>query len=142
MQSATENPRAKANSKWVEYNLPSKQSTAASKEQKELEECTFRPKINNFQTRRNKKQEELQAKELATTNSAFESNYDTQKQKPKGYEKVVNRLRQHNENQEKLRKDEEMRRIGNTLSKDTIAKMKPPSFLNNPDREKKNARRN
>jgi len=31
-----------------------------------------------------------------------------------------------------------MRRIGNTLSKDTIAKMKPPSFLNNPDREKKN----
>ena len=48
MQSATENPRAKPNRKWVEYNLPNKQSSAASKEQKELEECTFRPKINNF----------------------------------------------------------------------------------------------
>jgi hypothetical protein len=43
----------------VEYNLPNKQSSAASKEQKELEECTFRPKINTFQTKKNKKLEEL-----------------------------------------------------------------------------------
>ena len=56
------------------------------------------------------------------------------KQMPKGYAKTVERLRKHKEEQDKLKQVEELKDRGQRYAKEKLDKMKPPSFVSNPDR--------
>ena len=62
---------------------------------------------------------------------------DVPKQMPKGYAKVVERMRKHQEQQEKFKHEEELKVIGGRYGKDKLEKMKPPSFLNDDQRTQK-----
>ena len=62
---------------------------------------------------------------------------------PRGYAKVVERMRNHQEQKNKQKQDEEKKNIGERYGKERLEKMKPPSFLRKPfDDQKYGKRRN
>lgn len=152
------------------------------KEVKELEQCTFKPKINSLNpqkaqlygigvkqnqqqmpksSRRAAKQQQLLTEPSASSSIGQPGDNagqqpviqklhrhleqilenDVPKQMPKGYAKVVERLRKHKEAQEKFKADEELKVTGGRYAKEKLDKMKPPSFLGNPGREPREQRR-
>lgn len=56
---------------------------------------------------------------------------------PKGYAKTVERLRRQKEEKDKIKEIEEKMERGQRYAKDKLERMKPPSFVNNPDRQNK-----
>ena len=53
---------------------------------------------------------------------------------PKGYAKTVERLRKHKEAQDKFKQEEELKERGQRYAKEKLDRMKPPSFVTNPER--------
>ena len=66
---------------------------------------------------------------------------DVPKQMPKGYAKTVERLRKHKEAQDRIKQEEELKERGQRYAKEKLDRMKPPSFVTNPDRQTKRQQR-
>ena len=77
------------------------------KKQREMEQCVFRPKIQSYDAKKMKRQQE-----------------------PKGYQREVERVRKQRQQYEKMKQEEENRRKGENYAKQRLSKAKPPSFLN------------
>ena len=61
---------------------------------------------------------------------------------PRGYAKVVERMRKHQENKDKIKQEEEKKQIGERYGKERLEKMKPPSFLRKSSEDRYSKKRN
>ncbi len=80
------------------------------KDEKELEECTFKPKLNK--TPRRQENESIAANQL-----------------PRGYYQMVNRMRKVNEEKKALEEKIHKKVIGENYDRVKLMNLKPPSFV-------------
>ena len=146
-------------------------SSRVLQEEKELEECTFKPKIKAYDPKKAnihgvssgkfgpKFEKESTARgaagnpggatfdeppsmmEKGPNHLEYVYEGSVPKHMPKGYAKSVERLRRHKEAQERARQDEEMKDRGHRYNRDKLDKMKPPSFLVDADRSSRQKQR-
>lgn len=90
---------------------PQNPLTHQTREDKELENCTFHPKINTTPLR---KQE----------NESLAAN-----QHPKGYYEMINRMRKVNEDKRAIEEKIQKKAIGENYDKVKLMNIKPPSFV-------------
>jgi hypothetical protein len=113
-------------SKLFEHSESSKamaiHTAAILKEEKELEECTFKPKINQPSggggaagTNRTPRRQE---------NESIAAN-----QVPRGYHQMVNRMRKVNEERKALEEKIHKKVIGENYDRVKLMNLKPPSFV-------------
>jgi hypothetical protein len=113
-------------SKLFEHSESSKamaiHTAAILKEEKELEECTFKPKINQPSggggaagTNRTPRRQE---------NESIAAN-----QVPRGYHQMVNRMRKVNEERKALEEKIHKKAIGENYDRVKLMNLKPPSFV-------------
>ena len=81
-------------------------------EEKELENCTFHPKINVTSMRR-------QENESMAANTTH----------PKGYYEMINRMRKVNEEKRAIEERMQKKAIGENYDKAKLMNIKPPSFV-------------
>jgi hypothetical protein len=81
-----------------------------TREEKELENCTFHPKING------RRQE----------NESMAANAPTH---PKGYFEMINRMRRVNEEKRAIEEKMQRKAIGENYDKAKLMNIKPPSFV-------------
>jgi hypothetical protein len=91
-------------------------TAAILKDEKELEECTFKPKINPpLASNRTPKRQE---------NESIAAN-----QLPRGYYQMVNRMRRVNEEKKALEEKIHKKVIGENYDRVKLMNLKPPSFI-------------
>ena len=83
-----------------------------TREEKELENCTFHPKINTTPMRRQENES------IAANNSH-----------PKGYFEMINRMRKVNEEKRAIEEKIQKKAIGENYDKAKLMNIKPPSFV-------------
>ena len=93
-------------------------TAAIMKEEKELEECTFKPKINHPNSGANRGPPRRQENESITAN-----------QVPRGYYQMVNRMRKVNEERKALEEKIHKKVIGENYDRVKLMQVKPPSFV-------------
>jgi len=86
---------------------PSKVTVTMTREEKEMENCTFHPKINRRQE-----------------NESMAANGH-----PKGYFEMVNRMRRVNEEKRAIEEKMQKKAIGENYDKAKLMNVKPPSFV-------------
>jgi hypothetical protein len=85
-----------------------------SREEKELENCTFHPKINTTPMRR-------QENESMAANAPAAH--------PKGYFEMINRMRKVNEEKRAIEEKMQKKAIGENYDRAKLMNIKPPSFV-------------
>ena len=104
-------------------------TAAILKEEKELEECTFKPKINQpngggtvgaHRTPRRQENESIAANQV-----------------PRGYYQMVNRMRKVNEERKALEEKIHKKVIGENYDRVKLMNLKPPSFVQSQGEKKK-----
>ena len=87
--------------------------------QKESAEYTFKPNLKASSSSR----AQSSARGASVGGTSFERDM------PNGYDKVVNRMKKHQKEKEKMEIKQYKSAIGERYNKDKLNKVKPPSFL-------------